>query len=261
MNSTRSWIKLLSTSCIGLLCALAFGQAAATTGAVNTTDDPGFPETTYTDQPCTNGPTHTTPEINCNQYLDKRDVWLSGLAPKPSQLGVGTYFFAVLVPGTQSDPNDGTVGNLSTSDTYLARTFTVDSDGVISNWGSHLFDSVNDIIQLAPYDNTTNPGGVYILAVCQYTGIAGTGPLPGVNPSTCKYDAFKVVASACTSGDPSCCTGDGCQQPPPPLPLAIPKDATGAYTDTFTWQIAKSVDKTIVNIINDRSAATATFNY
>lgn len=41
--------------------------------------------------------------------------------------------------------------------------------------------SDRDIIQLWPYDNTTNPGGVYILAVCEVNA---------VDPSQCKYDAF-----------------------------------------------------------------------
>src|SRR5215813_9517907 len=178
MNRTYRWIKVLSTSGVGLLCALAFGQAVATTGAVTTTDDPAVT------QPCLNGGTHSTPATNCNLYLDKLDVWLSGFVKGPSQLGKGTYFFAVLVPGSQQDPNDGAPGNLSTDDAngYLDRTFTVDDNGAITNLGSHAFDSAFDIIQLAPYENTTNPGGVYILAVCQYTAAnpsSGTGA-PGV---------------------------------------------------------------------------------
>jgi hypothetical protein len=49
-------------------------------------------------------------------------------------------------------------------------------------------------VQLWPFVDTPNPGGVYIMAVC-YVGSTPTTPLPagGVDPSMCKYDAFKVV--------------------------------------------------------------------
>src|SRR5207249_4556863 len=41
-------------------------------------------------------------------------------------------------------------------------------------------------IRLAPYADTTNPGGVYIMAICS---LAKGYP---VEPRDCKYDAFKV---------------------------------------------------------------------
>src|SRR5438105_3233929 len=61
------------------------GSALAVSGAVSTTDNPGFADPLgtqpYTDQACLNGK-----GINCNIYLDKRDVWLSGL-PISASLG------------------------------------------------------------------------------------------------------------------------------------------------------------------------------
>jgi hypothetical protein len=62
-----------------------------------------------------------------------------------------------------------------------------------------------------------------------------------VNPSDCKYDAFKIQEEKVEPG----------------LPLTITKDANGAYDNTYTWSITKDVDKTIVKQIG----GSATFNY
>jgi hypothetical protein len=149
--------------------------------------------------------------INCNIYGMKQDVWLNG-GPAANGLGPdGQYFFAVLVPGGQPNPNDGGLKNLSDDyDKYTNRTFTV-TDGEVSAYtGDHWLDSGNfldpnrqychdkrgclpdkkpPLIRLFPYADTTNPGGVYILAIC-YIGQDGSG-YP-VAPRDCKYDAFKV---------------------------------------------------------------------
>src|SRR2546426_7848659 len=119
---------------------------------------------------CKNGPPDATAVVNCNIYDGKAFVWLNG-GPDNAALADGTYFFAVLVPGGQPDPNDGGAKNLS--DTTLAplttgaasgdlranRTFSV-SGGAIAYSGSHSFNS--NMIRLMPYDDTTNDGGVYI---------------------------------------------------------------------------------------------------
>ena len=55
------------------------------------------------------------------------------------------------------------------------------------------------------------------------------------------------------SGNPISCTGP----PPAASPPTISKDATGAFTTTWAWGIAKSVDKTKV----EQVGGTATFNY
>ena len=144
--------------------------------------------------------------INCNIYGDKEYVWLNG-GPTANGLGPdGEYFFAVLVPGGQPNPNDagtvpddgtGSPKNLSDDyDAYTNRTFTV-TDGEVSAYtGTHDFDSGTNggpkvdgqppYIRLFPYSDTTNPGGVYIMAICSLDE-----GYP-VDPRDCKYDAFKV---------------------------------------------------------------------
>src|SRR5437667_2688977 len=76
-------------------------SAFAVSGAADTTDNPGFVgPAAYINRACTNGPAHTTPAVNCNIYLDKRDVWINGGPTNGvSQLSDGYYFFAVLSPG------------------------------------------------------------------------------------------------------------------------------------------------------------------
>ena len=73
---------------------------------------------------------------NCNLYTAPTDVWLNG---GPTQLvsGAGTYFFAVLDPSGQGDPNDLVNGLpntnlLSTGISTGDRTFTVDASRATS---------------------------------------------------------------------------------------------------------------------------------
>lgn len=155
-------------------------------------------------------------QVNCNIYGTKPDVWLNG-GPAANGLGPdGEYFFAVLVPGGQPDPNDGGVKNLSDDyDAYTNRTFTVSNGEVSSYGGTHDMDSGDTIdatrpycdiqrgcapdgeppfIRLDPYADTTNPGGVYILAICS---LENGYP---VEPRDCKYDAFKVKEGRVTYG-------------------------------------------------------------
>jgi hypothetical protein len=185
--------------------------------------------------------------VNCNIYDGKQYVWLNG-GPAAAQLLPGDYFFAVLDPGGQGggqNPNDGTDKNLSdpaTGDAYTNRTFTVNANGSITYLGTHDFDGTK--IRLIPYDDTANPGGVYILAICN---LADADPLasnqPGVDPSDCKYDAFKVNSETSI---------------PPATDLSVTKDATGLYDTKYTWQIDKSVNKTKVDL---DGSGTATFTY
>ena len=170
---------------------------------------------------CKNG----NPDVNCNIYGSKDYVWLNG-GPSVAYVGNGTYFFAVLQPGGQADPNDGSANNLSdvspttstgAGDVYTNRTFTV-SGGTVTYSGSHIFDG--NKIRLMGYDDTGNPGGVYILAICS---LATGYP---VTPSRCKYDAFKVHTGGTETlaEDPT-----------------VIKDATPVYDRSYTWGIAKSV--------------------
>ncbi len=214
----------LATVAGPLAVILQSGIAQAVTGAAFTTVNEGVDGTGH----CQNG----NPNINCNIYDGKEYVWLNG-GPAVAYLGDGTYFFAVLDPGGQNDPNDGSANNLSDDfDAYTNRTFAV-SGAAVTYSGSHAFDS--NKIRLADYADTSDPGGVYILAICSL----GTG-YP-VQPSSCKYDAFKIQAS-----------GGGAA-----FDLSITKDAAGADTNTFTWGIAKDVDRTRIT----DSTGSAEFNY
>ena len=177
--------------------------------------------------------------VNCNIYSGKQFVWLSG-GPLAAALSDGDYFFAVLAPGGQNDANDGSDDNLSdisptsntgAGDTYSNRTVSI-SGGILTYLGTH--EANDNKIRLMGYDDTTNNGGVYILAICS---LADGYP---VDASDCKYDAFKVNTGSSQAD-----------------PLTISKDAAGAYDDPFTWTIKKEVDKTRVEQIG----GSATFNY
>jgi hypothetical protein len=234
-ESTRwSWKGLgalvaATAVCFGGVVALALPASAGggntpVTGAAFTTVNEDVDGTGH----CQNG----NPNVNCNIYDGKQYVWLSG-GPSVAYAGDGDYFFAVLDPGGQADPNDGAAKNLSDDfDAYTNRTFSV-SGGTVSYGGSHSF--ANNKIRLADYADTTNPGGVYILAICS---LADGYP---VDASDCKYDAFKVQETPVEPG----------------LPLSVTKDANGSYTSTYTWTITKSVDKTIVKQVG----GSAIFNY
>jgi hypothetical protein len=170
--------RLLLLVVLSALAGAALAPAAgAVSGAgyttVNTAVDGG--------NHCKNG----NPAVNCNIYDGKEFVWLNG-GPAANGLGPdGEYFFAVLAPGGQPNPNDGGAKNLSDDfDAFTNRTFTVTGGEVSAYAGTHTFDS--PLIRLFPYADTTNPGGVYIMAICSLDR-----GYP-VEPRDCKYDAFKV---------------------------------------------------------------------
>ena len=241
MRHARRWV--------GLLPLLAVAAAAACNNARDITSSrdvgPGRPlfntpvtgaafttvnETADGTGHCLNG----NPAVNCNIYDGKEFVWLNG-GPSVAYVGDGAYFFAVLAPGGQADPNDGAPNNLSDDfDAYTARTFSV-SGATVSYTPGHDFD--NNKIRLADYADTPNPGGVYIMAICS---LADGYP---VTPSKCKYDAFKIG----TAG------GGGVESEAP----VITKDATATYDNKYAWTITKDVDKTRV----EQVGGTVTFNY
>jgi hypothetical protein len=95
------------------------------------------------------------------------------------------------------------------------------------------------LIGLAPFDDTSNPGGVYILATCF---LGSSSAVHTVAPSDCKYDAFKV------------------RGPTPPeggVDLTGLKTATGSYTRSFSWTTTKTASPTYVAT----NANTTTANY
>jgi hypothetical protein len=71
------------------------------------------------------------------------------------------------------------------------RTFTVNSSGAISAWAASrntgFTPNGQRAIDLWPFEATTNPGGVYILAIC---------PTGHSDPRDCKFDAFHVGVCA-----------------------------------------------------------------
>ncbi len=188
-----------------LLAALVPQATATPAGAVYTTFD-------EVQGGCLDSPNG----VNCNHYETKADVYMSGGPSKGGfNLSDGTYFFAILTPGEQNGGFiDGAAGNLSDAyiggtvgdegigDDVLERTFTVTGNEITTYDGSHYLgtspgEAGRTIIQLgrmiaegdtdplnATFDDTDNPGGVYILAVCEAGATA---------PSDCKYDAFKVT--------------------------------------------------------------------
>ncbi len=140
--------------------------------------------------------------VNCNNYEDKDSVYING---GPTQggwnLSDGDYYFSVLTPGSQnggfvegatgnlSDTSvGGTAGDVGGGDDISNRTFTV-SNHEITYTGTHAIGnseadgSGRTLIGLAPFDDTDNAGGVYILAICE---------VGATSPSSCKYDAFRI---------------------------------------------------------------------
>ena len=204
-TSTRMLAAVLAVA--GLLIASA--NAYAVSGAAFTTIDTSVDGGTAAGETvCHNG----NGNVNCNQYFAKRFVWING-GPDNNQLTDGVYFFAVLVPGKQHDPNDQpphtfpkprTDKNLSDDfDPYTNRTFTIKNGEIFSYTGTHDYDENDENdnnenkIRLFPYSDTTNPGGVYILAICQLQKYNSNGTLTPVSypvdPRDCKYDAFKIM--------------------------------------------------------------------
>src|SRR5207247_4897759 len=126
-------MRRLLVSLIAVLLALAVlpsglsaaGGPPATFTTVNTdVDGTGH---------CQNGPANAEHVVNCNIYDGKQYVWLNG-GPSNAALADGMYFFAVLVPGGQPDPNDGGAKNLSdaTAAPYGAGSLNADGSAIPS---------------------------------------------------------------------------------------------------------------------------------
>lgn len=219
LSSRKFWLLGLAVAATGVLMIGPAGAFASGNAVYTSTD--------ATQGGCLNA--SPTNDKNCNIYESKGDVYLSGGPTNGPGLGEGDYFFAILAPGGQADPTDGADGNLSNSDAYAARKFHVNADGSLTNGGTHADGTDVDgraVIQAMPYDDTPNPGGVYILAVCKWLGDEGAND--ATVPSKCKYDAFKIKASENNGGaadDP-----------------VVTKDAKATFNRTFPWDIDKSVE-------------------
>lgn len=152
-------------------------------------------------------------EVNFNIYSAKTDVYLDGGPPvgaPPGAAGLpgpGTYVFMV------TDPSGKT---LLSTDPAGCRQFTVDSNGIINGVGpagacAHLTGSNTNTqnggttVQLMPYNDTPNKGGVYKVWVTPLADYLCSGSLNavdcksgthGFDPSNSKTDNFKVKITA-----------------------------------------------------------------
>jgi hypothetical protein len=137
--------------------------------------------------------------VNANNFDYATDVYLDGgpgaNAPADAAaLPAGDYVFQV------TDPSGKT---LLSTDAPECRTFHVDEEGLISTVGDpsgcgHVtgydVDHGAVTVQLYPFDDTSNAGGVYKVWVTPLEQFdpAG-GKYHGFTPSGSKTDAFKVV--------------------------------------------------------------------
>lgn len=222
---------LLRLGSAGLLVASATLVAATAAPPLASAAGQSISTTTNVAASTGNGtclhPGSVTDPTNCNAYTSREDVWLSNL---PQGLPDGDYFFAVSVPGTQADPNDGAAGLLST-DSHLDRSFRIDNGTVVA-LGTHLVE--NQRLQLFPFADTTNGGGVYIASVCSLADYPVSG-------SDCTHDAFKV----------------GPDDPDVAFAPTVLKDAAGDYTRTYAWTVDKVADQTTVQ--GTSGSATVTY--
>lgn len=176
---------------------------------------------------------------NCNIYTDKNWAWLNaGPAGTATGSGEGTFFFVVLEPGGGlNDGEDGVLsdttpgpgpGQTGSGDTYTNRVFRVQG-GSVTYGGTHdQTGTGGDVkVRLAPYDDTSNNGGEYRIAICQLSddpaATAATWDYP-VSSNQCKRDNFKIEA-----GEP-----DG------GLDLLVTKDVSASYDVSYTWGVTKS---------------------
>src|SRR4051794_10815852 len=165
-----------------LFALFAVPAMAAPSGAIFTTDVTGVP-------------------VNLNHYAAKEDVYLNGgpgiNAPDSAAgLPAGTYSFQV------TDPSGKT---LLSTDPVSCRQFTVDDSGVIrsvapSGAGAHKTGTDGEdgglTVQLFPYDDTPNNGGVYKVWATPTSALDCDAPgnkhcfVPGFS----KTDNYKVRA-------------------------------------------------------------------
>lgn len=234
----------------------SLAAAGGVSGANFTTTNPNVdrPGNNPNQKLCLHGQDPASGANNCNHYGAKEYVWLNG-GPLTAGLESGTYFWAVLAPGGQPDPNDATSvaggKNLSDdTDQYTNRTFSWNkATGQITYGGTHDWDKATMKLRVglkpSPYKpkgpdwyaDTPNKGGVYILAICR---ISPPSSYP-VNPRDCKYDAFKVKDQ---SGPPEVFVNiwtDGVNEVGEDHTFTIRVKAVGGKPP-YTFQITPSVD-------------------
>lgn len=154
--------------------------------------------------------TSTGSTVNANIFTDKADVYLNG-GPQNGNAGglspTGTYYFTV------TDPSGSNL--LSTDDVSCRQVQVVPNSGgagvvygvpsggppTACTTGFHAVGSpVNPAngslpVQLIPYGNTTNNGGVYKVWMCTTAAVTKTDLIA----ADCKTDNFKVTNAPCVT--------------------------------------------------------------
>ena len=177
-------IMLTSVAMAVALPTTASAQTEPLSGAIFTTDVSGVP-------------------VNLNHYAAKEDVYLNGgpgiNAPDDAAgLPAGTYSFQVTSPSGKT---------LLSTDDVSCRQFTVDASGVIQSVAAggacaHATGISGDdngiTVQLFPYNDTPNPGGVYKVWVTptELLDCDAPGNKHCFVPGDSKTDNFKVKEEA-----------------------------------------------------------------
>src|SRR6476469_7784749 len=140
---SRRCVRALAAP-VAIVASLAMASAAQAGAGYTTINSSSSGDPLPLSVLCHNG----NPNVNCDQYGAKAYVWING-GPNGTGLPDGTWFFSVLVPGNQLDPNDRppntfpkarTDGNLSDDfDPYTNRTFTITNGEISSYSGTHRF--------------------------------------------------------------------------------------------------------------------------
>ena len=210
-------------------CVLACFIVIAMTAVPSFAGGPGLSGAIFTTLP-------DGSEVNFNIYSDKNLVYLDGGPPIGAPAGAaglpgpGSVVFGVTISGTYvfqvTDPPGKT---LLSTDAAQCREFTVDANGVINGvtgpcphaTGSNTnTQNGGTTVQLMPYNDTPNKGGVYKVWVtpieffgCNLaaTGAAracGTGKFGFINADS-KTDNFKVKVTAVREIDTRFLDGNG----------------------------------------------------
>jgi hypothetical protein len=161
--------------------------------------------------------------VNCNQYTVKEQVYLNG-GPSDAFLPDGWYCFSVYNPNTDT---------LLSLDDSSERTFSVVNGNIVYG-GLHetgidsrgVDDDEETTIQFAPFDDTTNNGGVYKYALYQYAeepdGSGTECDQDGITAQ--KSDNFKIAEDAEV----------------PQAVVTVTKTANTTFTRTCVWDIDKT---------------------
>lgn len=237
MSTFKNLFTILAVLLVGLIFAPGQTVSAQFHGAIYDTD-------------------HTSIPVNQNSYTDKLEVYLNGGPQNDNANGLplGVYYFQVTDPSgavlLSTDPavcRQAVVaaspdGKGRIAGAYSGRpAFCTDGtlfpvDGIPAGFPGNHADGIQNpynfsiAVQLMPYNDTPNDGGVYkiwLIPVGKATIDANDNRVLHFSSSDAKTDNFSVEE----------------EEPPPPpfVALEVTKTADGTYDRTVTWQIEKTV--------------------